>query len=304
MVWKKQGLFFNVTSNSDWMHSHAAVPFVDKNPDGNNYLYFTTRSVSNISYVTRLEFNDDLEIISEPSEIVVGPGGLGSFEEHGVTASYLIDFYGKKLLYYVGWNRGVTVPFRNAIGVAISDDGGKSFQKYSNGPIVDRSPVDPYFVAGTCVKPFDKNKLQMWYISCVNWKMVNDKPRHFYHLKHATSSDGFNWERIGQIAIDFKDEFEYAISQPWVVIEDEVYKMWFSHRAQKEIDTYRIGYAESKDGVSWNRHLNSGIDVSDSGWDSEMVCYPYVFELKGNKYMFYNGNAYGGSGIGLAKWET
>ena len=45
---------------------------------------------------------------------------------------------------------------------------------------------------------------------------------------------------------------------------------------------------------------NSFIDVSNDGWDSEMICYPYVFDHKGKRYMLYNGNDYGKKGFGLA----
>ena len=75
--------------------------------------------------------------------------------------------------------------------------------------------------------------------------------------------------------------------------------MWYCYRGGE--NTYRAGYAESSDAVSWTRKDSlAGIDVSDSGWDSEMICYPCVFSHKGLKYMLYNGNSYGGTGCGLA----
>jgi hypothetical protein len=81
--------------------------------------------------------------------------------------------------------------------------------------------------------------------------------------------------------------------------------MWFAHRATKEIETYRIGFASSRDGRQWLRNdAISGIDVSIEGWDSEMICYPYVFEHDGLMYMLYNGNGYGRTGFGLAVMEV
>ena len=73
--------------------------------------------------------------------------------------------------------------------------------------------------------------------------------------------------------------------------------MWYCHRGL----TYRIGYAESRDGIHWNRldHL-SGIDVSQDGWDSEMIEYPFVFDHKGKRYMLYAGNGFGKTGFGIA----
>jgi hypothetical protein len=73
--------------------------------------------------------------------------------------------------------------------------------------------------------------------------------------------------------------------------------MWYACRGE----TYRIGYAESADGLSWKRHdAQAGIDVSEEGWDSEMIAYPWVFDHGGRRYMLYNGNGYGETGIGLA----
>ena len=81
--------------------------------------------------------------------------------------------------------------------------------------------------------------------------------------------------------------------------------MWYSYRGQPSITTYRIGYAESPDGVHWSRmdEKMHSLDVSEGGWDSEMICYPYVFDHKGKRYMLYNGNGYGKTGFGLAVLE-
>lgn len=65
---------------------------------------------------------------------------------------------------------------------------------------------------------------------------------------------------------------------------------------------YRLGYAESKDGVNWIRKDNEiGIDVSADGWDSEMICYPAVVKTNNKTFLFYNGNNNGASGFGYAE---
>jgi len=65
--------------------------------------------------------------------------------------------------------------------------------------------------------------------------------------------------------------------------------------------SYRIGYAESSNGVDWKRKDNDvGIDVSPSGWDSEMIEFPYVFDNKDTRYMLYCGNGFGKTGFGYA----
>lgn len=304
MAWKKIGKFFEPDGSIDWMHSHAAVPFIDKISENTYKLYFTSRTKNNISTVGSLIFDSHFNIHKVNSEPVLTHGKIGMFDEHGVTGSYCLNINNKKYLYFVGWNQSKTTPFRNAIGLAISDDGGSTYRKLSEGPIVDRSLVDPSFVAGTCVY-YDDDLFKMWYISCVRWEIVDDKPRHYYHLKYATSKDGINWDRKGVVAIDFKSKYEYAISQPWVIKENGLFKMWYSFRGQPSINRYRIGYAESMDGISWDRMDDqAGIDVSETGWDSQMICYPYIFDLNNNRYMFYNGNNYGETGIGLAIWDA
>ena len=142
----------------------------------------------------------------------------------------------------------------------------------------------------------------MWYVSCDRWEPEGQGYKHYYNIKHRTSHDGVYWGPKASVCIDYANEYEYAISRPSVLREKNgLYRMWYSFRAQKNVETYRIGYAESYDGLVWVRLDDQvGIDVSDAGWDSEMICYPCVFEHKGRKYMLYNGNGYGRTGFGLA----
>ena len=70
--------------------------------------------------------------------------------------------------------------------------------------------------------------------------------------------------------------------------------MWFSYRGQE----YRIGYAESEDGVRWRRMDERwGLGPSSGGWDSCAVAYPHVFTHAGRRYMLYCGNVYGETGF-------
>ena len=59
----------------------------------------------------------------------------GPFDDSGAMPSCIVNRGGQKYLYYIGWNRGVTVPSRNSIGLAISDDGGLTFERAYEGPV-------------------------------------------------------------------------------------------------------------------------------------------------------------------------
>jgi hypothetical protein len=130
--------------------------------------------------------------------------------------------------------------------------------------------------------------------------MREGKSEHKYHIEYAESRDGINWQREGLVAIDFANDQVFAISRPSVIHDNDRWRMWYSFRGH----AYRIGYAESEDGRQWNRlDTQVGIDVSVTGWDSEMIEYPFVFDHKGQRYMLYNGNGYGKTGFGLAVLE-
>lgn len=282
------------------MHSHAAVPIAE-NIGGNLFkIYFSSRDEFNRSYTvyTVIDITSPNQIIELSSNPVLTPGGLGEFDDSGAMATWLAFHQGKKFLYYIGWNLGVTVPFRNSIGLSINTQG-DGFTRYSNGPIVDRTVHEPHFCASCCVLP-GEDFWRMWYLSCTGWQMRGGKPEHKYHIKYAESHDGVNWRREGLVAIDFADDQEFAISRPSVIRDNDLFRMWYSSRGQ----SYRIGYAESADGRQWTRLDNQvGIDVSNAGWDSEMIEYPFVFDHKGERYMLYNGNGYGKTGFGLAVLE-
>ncbi len=301
MKWQKKGVIFENQLNLDWAATHTAVPIAD-NIGGDLFrVYFSARDNLNRSQTGFfvIDINHPNKILYQNPLPVLAFGGLGTFDESGAMASWIVNWNSVKYLYYIGWNLGRTVPFRNAIGLARSNDEGKTFVKQFEGPIVDRNIIDPFFTANPCVL-VERDRWRMWYLSCVKWEMFGNTPKHYYHIKCAESPDGIHWQRTGIVCIDFKSQDEYAISRPCVIRENNLYRMWYSCRGI----TYRIGYAESKDGISWERKDNEvGIDVSESGWDSEMIEYPFVFDHKGQRYMLYNGNDYGKTGIGLAILE-
>jgi hypothetical protein len=295
--WRKLGQIYCPSGHKDWMHSHAAVPIAEQ-VQGNIFkIYFSSRNKDNQSFTGYLliDITRPQEILELSDSPVISPGALGEFDDSGAMATWLAHHDGKRFLYYIGWNLGVTVPFRNSIGLSISEHGG-GFKRYAAGPVVDRLMTEPHFVASCCVLP-DQDKWRMWYLSCTEWRVRNGMPQHRYHIKYAESIDGVSWRREGVVAIDYFNESEYAISRPSVIRDWDCWRMWFSHRGS----AYRIGYAESLDGINWKRmDSECQIDISESGWDSEMIEYPFVFDHNGARYMLYNGNGYGKTGFGLA----
>jgi len=306
MKWIKKGLIFKTENNFDWMVSHASIPVADRVNDNVLRIYFSARDEQGRSRPAYIEVEADnpQKIVYMHDKPILPLGKLGTFDDNGIMPSWIVNHNGRKYLYYIGWNPQVTVSYRLSIGLAISEDRGETYRKYSEGPICDRAIDEPYFNTAPCVL-VDGDVWRMWYVSCTGWEIINEWPEPFYHVKYAESSDGIHWRKAGRVCIDY-DDFTDAIGRPCVFINNGIYKMLYSYRSAKDYRTdpkqsYRLGYAESMDGINWVRKDDEvGIDRSESGWDSEMMEYCSVYEHEGRKYMLYNGNGFGRSGFGYA----
>jgi predicted GH43/DUF377 family glycosyl hydrolase len=298
MSWVKRGLIFAVSGDLPWAATHAMSPCVERVGSSIWRVYFCARDAQGRGQIGSFEFDPETpgQILNVSQAPVLGIGPPGGFDDSGVVASCVVPVTGGTRLYYNGWSLGVTVPFYINIGLAVRHDGSELFHSPSRAPLLDRSAVDPYLTASACVR-IEQGMWRMWYTSGTEWRRRADGLQHRYHIKYAESKDGVTWNRAGVVCIDYKNDEEYAIARPWVVKDADRYRMWYCHRGP----SYRIGYAESEDGIRWNRMDHAaGIDVSPSGWDSEMLAYPCVFDHEGGRYMLYNGDGYGRTGIGLA----
>jgi predicted GH43/DUF377 family glycosyl hydrolase len=300
MKWTKLGLVFCPDRNFPWMQTHAAGPFAEPISGDHFRIYFGCRDAEQRTHIGTVEvdLNRPDRVLELSPEPVVAPGEPGLFDDSGTSMGCLVREGDTRYLYYLGWNLGVTVPWRNTIGVAISRDGERGFRKASRAPLLDRSDADPFSISYPWVMK-DDGRWRMWYGSNLAW---GAKPESMAHvIKQADGRGPLEWTRRGDIAIPAKSDAEYAISKPCVVKDNGLYRMWYSHRG----DTYRIGYAESPDGSRWTRRDEAvGIEVSPSGWDSESIQYAHVFRHRGRLHMLYNGNHYGKTGIGLAVCES
>ena len=265
-------------------------------------LYVTGRddfNQSRIGIVDACIEGGEFELLEINPEPVFNLGPAGLFDESGVSYPWLVEHEGETLMYYVGWVAGGRTRFQNYLGLAVSTDGGLSFERHSSVPLLDRTAEEP-FGSGSCAVWVENNMWHMIYTSFGTWQPTDNGFRPCYHLKKATSEDGREWYRTGQTLVDFQGSDEHVIGKPMVIQEHGKIKLWYSYRGQ----SYRIGYAESSDTHNFIRMDDcAGIDVSPKGWDSEMVEYAFVFDHNGSRYMIYNGNGYGLTGLGLAMYQ-
>ncbi|WP_277640148.1 hypothetical protein [Wolinella succinogenes] len=311
MKWNKKGLIYEPNTSFEWnSKGYASVPTVYKISEDVLRIYFTARDIdnkTNISYI-EVEADKPSNILYVHQKSVLSCGKIGMFDDCGAMVSHVINVNDEVWMYYIGWNVRNTIAYHNSIGLAISKDGGVTFEKFSEGPLFDRTYKEPYFNAAPFVLK-ENGIWKMWYLSNTKWVEYEGRSEPFYHIKYAESDNGIDWKREGRVAIDYKDENECGIVRACVLKDDDTYKMWYSYRNLQNYRTdknssYRIGYAESFNGIDWTRKDEEvGIDVSESGWDSEMIEYPFVYDHKGQRYMIYNGNTFGKTGFGYAVLE-
>lgn len=306
MKWRKLGRIFCPEGRGDWMHTHAMIPIAEPLDADRYRIYFSARDRLNRGHGGYLEVDmrNPTKVLYVHNQPVLTPGELGCFDDSGALPNSVITVGGRKMLYYTGINLGVTVKIRNSIGLAEWNPDRHCFERCFAGPVIDRTRNFPHFVATPEVH-YESGRFRAWFTSCNTWKSMPEGPRHYYHLEYAESADGVDWRRDGTVAIGFQDEFEYALGVPRVVKDGGTYHMWFCSRATAECATYRLRYAVSSDGKHWLRQSGTaGIDVSSTGWDSQMLCYPFVFDYRGQRYLLYNGNDYGKTGFGVAILES
>ena len=97
--WIKKGLLYAPEGNSDWLHSHAALPVVDQR--GRDYrVYFSSRDKRGRAQVGSFNIDPNFEHVTKVSERpVIGLGPLGAFDDSGVTTSWIVNHDNKKYHY-------------------------------------------------------------------------------------------------------------------------------------------------------------------------------------------------------------
>lgn len=317
MKWKKIGKIFDPTHHvlpnrcMEFAQSPQTLVLHDR-----VRVYFSTREKDHkgkyLSHIAFADFSRNMgKLLCVSSEQVLPLGGLGCFDEHGIFPINPMSDGNRILAYTTGWNRKVSVSADASIGLAISHDDGLTFKRHGTGPLLTASLKEPFLVADAFVRRFGE-KYHMWYIYGTKWEKFSetDAPERVYKISHASSSDGLNWQRDGRQIISDKLNPDECQALPTVICVNSFYHMYFCYREAYGFRTdpnrgYRLGYACSTDLDNWVRDDSlAGINVSEEGWDSQMQCYPHIFECDGRIYLLYNGNEFGRYGFGIALLEN
>ena len=302
--WRKLGQLYTPESNSRHpkLATHATNP-LPIHLEGDIYrIFYSGRDKQNRSSVGAVDINiKERTIVNDHFDPFFEYGRSDSYYSHGISIG---DFYcvdGVFYILFMGWQNPPDQHWRGDIG-RLRLTHNLHLELVDSRPLISSDFVDPLSLSYPCVQATASGGFQMWYGSTMSWEAGNGEMLHV--INYATSLDGKCWNKHG-LAVPYELGKAQAFSRPSVLKNDLYrYEMWFSYRGSS-VTKYRIGYAKADDDLNWQLDLSSsGIDVSPSGWDSEMIEYPYVFQHSGKTYMLYNGNGYGITGFGLAVLEN
>lgn len=300
--WSKHGRIIQASGNGNWYHFGFSGSQALLRSNNTIELFLTGRDQENRSRIGSAIFdlnNKQFNSISENA--ILDLGERGTFDFNGTGYPFVIESNYKQYLYYTGWTKGAHTDFINDLGLAIRSEGKADFNRISRASIFCRTNDEPFGTGSVCVMQ-DEGIWKIWYTCFDRWEGNENGLRHYYQIKYAEGNSATDWKRSNQIAIPYNpNNGEYVTAKPYVIKHQGLYLMWYSFRGE----AYKIGFAVSKDGINWHRHDNSQLclKASDSGWDSEMVCYANVIINQQTAYMFYNGNGYGKSGLGYASMD-
>ncbi len=304
MHWVKKKLIYAPGSNQELMQAYGILPTPEYNPQENLIRVYFGATCKNIhSRVFHLDVDADSPdtIVRSRLKPILDIGQIGTFDDSGVVPSCVLTHEGMKYLFYVGFQRAVKVPYMLYSGMAQYDQVQDLFVRKQEVPVIDRGGDGVYSNGAPCVIR-DGNMFKMWFWLGKKWVTHQDKLYLRAVIGCAESTDAIHWKILTDQCIEPNAE-EFSVGRPWILKDGGIYRMWYSRRVRKKL--YRMGYAESSDGLIWNRKDQTiDLDVSPEGWDSKMVCYPAVIKVKERLVMFYNGNGMGKTGFGYAVCES
>lgn len=304
--WKKLGLVDPRRAGADWAVSHAAVPTPVLTAAGNIRVYYTGYDALGRGRPGFVEVSpeDPLRVLRAKEQPLLDIGRPGAFDDNGLMATTVIDAgAGRTYMYYAGFELCHNIRYRILTGLAVSTDGGESFVRHSEAPVLERSGAELFFRCGAFARQED-GLFRLWYVAGSEWTEVGGKDLPVYDLRYMESVDGIVWPSRGELVLGLRDPDEHGFGRPWIDKGVGGHRMFFSVR-KRSLGAYRLGFAHSKDGRNWVRDDGlMGLPLSPGSFDSNAMMFSSVISVGGRTYCFYNGDKFGEQGFGAAVLEA
>ncbi len=260
-------------------------------------VFFSSRDINSRSSIFFVDLDPKtLKKVGKLGKPGLELGGYGSFDEDGIMPSSLIQVNGQWFFYYIGWSRPLSTPYSLAIGLAIGSSLDK-FNKYSKGPLIDKSVSNPFFVTTPSVR-YDGRQYEMFYSKGYDWQKYEEKLESKYLISRATSNDGITWSEFKDV--EFPESSGNCFARP-VVFDDHLI---YSSRPTKDfrmenrayrLKIWRIADSQSFEecNVIWDSHEKAQKDAA----------YANFIKVGDKEYFFYNTDNFGQNGFSIVSHE-
>lgn len=175
-----------------------------------------------------------------------------------------------------------------------------SWQKYESNPVFQNDPNKDWendSVRDTSIV-WNGSYYCMFYQGMKH--PIAGDPDYETAIGFAVSEDGISWTRMNNgepvLTKNTSNAWEATgVGIPDVLYENNIFHMWYSGRSSLD-GKYRVGYANSTDGITWKRNLNNPIlDVGKSWKFDYRSIYHHgtIHDDNGNYTMIYTGHRAG-----------
>ena len=261
-------------------------------------IFFSSRNEQNKSSVCFFDVDmRRLEIINSEVNILLNINNHENcFFSDGVSLGNIFNKENKYFLSFMGWDLSDKKPWKGTVGVAEIDPYKPSILCLPEVPTIDTLNGSDSSLSYPTIKVIG-DELYIWYGNTVKKNAGNGEMLHTIHL--SVLKEGNVVRHKGQV-IDYLINESQAFSRPSIIEHHGMLNMFYSVRGADS--NYQINRSISSDGLLWKKADFHMVGAADPA-ESDMQCYPYVTCLEDDIYLFYNGNNYGRSGIGLAVLE-
>ena len=216
--------------------------------------------------------------IKHPGNPVLAKSETG-WDSGGIHAAAVLKEDGTYRMWYSAGNST-----HSGIGMALSPDG-VNWDRHPGNPLISKGPdeYDVDFIFAPTIL-HDGEGYRMWY--------TGSDSENVWTVNLATSPDGITWTKHPENPVLRPEEWYEAerVGDPWVVLDEGVYKMWYTCQNRAVNISYGIAYATSGDGITWSKHPGNPVLLAgEEGPDSGTVRDPCVVRSASGYEMWYRG---------------
>ncbi len=306
----KKGFIFCAKDENKWWKTHLMAPAPILLNADEIRIYggcWDSLGISRIGYID-VKIADPTCVIRKSSIPLLDIGIDGCFDDNGVFPAHVYNFGdGRVWLYYTGFQLLHKIAFSNFSGLAVSNDNGNTFQRYSKAPVMDRADEGLYTRAGISIFPDTINGgYHCVYSAGCDWFYLEGKKRPVYEVFYQKTPDGIHFCEKGEKIVSCDLNIEHGLGRPQIIKLGEYYYVFYTRRIIDGM-RYFLGCARTNDFKHWERcdDVFENVTLGKTGeFDERMVYFPGVVKVNDHMaYCFYTGNHYGEDGIGYIQLD-